>query len=169
MEVMEALITRRSVRNFIDRPVSDETIELMLKAAMHAPSARNRQPWQFYVITDREILRKIPDVHPFAAMTPKASLAVVVCADESILPDPKRWGIDCAAATQNLLLSAHSLGLGAVWCGVYPDPDRQRELKNLLKLPDTIHPFSLVPIGYPAEPLLVVDRFLPERIHINEW
>ena len=169
MEVMEALLTRRSVRNFIYRPVQDEIIELMLKAAMYAPSARNRQPWQFYVITAREVLRKIPDVHPFAAMTPEASLAVVVCADETILPYPERWGIDCAAATQNLLLAAHGLGLGAVWCGVYPDPDRQRELKNLLKLPDTIHPFSLVPIGYPAEPLPVVDRFLPERIHINEW
>ncbi len=169
MEVMDALLTRRSVRNFNYHPVPDEIIELMLRAAMHAPSARNRQPWQFYVITDREILRKIPDVHPFAAMTPEASLAVVVCADETILPDPERWSLDCSAATLSLQLAAHGLGLGAVWCGVYPDPDRQRELKNLLKLPDTIHPFSLVPIGYPAEPLPVIDRFLPERIHINEW
>ena len=161
MEVMEALLTRRSVRNFNYHPVPAEIIELLLRAAMHAPSARNRQPWQFYVITDREILRKIPDVHPFAAMTPEASLAVVVCADETILPDPNRWALDCSAATLSLQLAAHGLGLG--------DPDRQRELKNLLKLPDTIHPFSLVPIGYPAEPLPVVDRFLPERIHINEW
>ena len=169
MEIIEALFTRRSVRNFDYRPVPQESIDLMLKAAMHAPSARNRQPWQYLVITEREILRKIPDVHPFAAMTPEASLAVVVCADETILPDPRRWGIDCAAATQNLLLAAHGLGLGAVWCGVYPDDNRQRELKNLLKLPDTIHPFSLVPIGYPAEPLPVVNRYLPERIHFNHW
>lgn len=169
MEIIDALLTRRSVRNFDYRPVPQESIDLMLKAAMHAPSARNRQPWQYLVITEREILRKIPDVHPFAAMTPEASLAVVVCADETILPDPKRWGIDCAAATQNLLLAAHGLGLGAVWCGVYPDDNRQRELKNLLKLPDTIHPFSLVPIGYPAEPLPVVNRYLPERIHFNHW
>ncbi|MDO9086839.1 MAG: nitroreductase family protein [Anaerolineaceae bacterium] len=163
------MLTRRSVRKFTFQVVPDETIEVLLRAAMHAPSARNRQPWHFYVITERDVLRKIPDVHPFAAMTQEASLAVVVCGDETILPDAKRWGIDCAAATQNLLLSAHALGLGAVWCGVYPDPERQREIKNLLKLPDRIHPFSLVPIGFPAEPLPIVDRFLPERIHTNAW
>jgi nitroreductase len=169
MEMIEALLTRRSVRSFNYQPIPQETIELLLKVAMHAPSARNRQPWQFYVITDREILRKIPDAHPFAAMAPEASLAVVVCADETILPYPERWSLDCSAATLSIQLAAHGLGLGAVWCGVYPDPDRQREMKNLLKLPDNIQPFSLVPIGYPTEPLPVVDRFLPERIHINQW
>lgn len=169
MDVIEALMTRRSVRNFVYKPVTKETIETILKAGMHAPSARNRQPWHFYVITDREVLRMIPHVHPFAAMAPEASLAIVVCADEEILPVAERWGIDCAAATQNIMLAAHGLGLGSVWCGVYPDVDRQRELKNLLKLPDTIHPFSLVPIGYPAEPLPEVDRFNPERIHTNQW
>ena len=169
MDTMQALLTRRSVRKFTFQVVQNETIEVLLRAAMHAPSARNRQPWHFYVTTERDVLRKIPDVHPFAAMTQEASLAVVVCGDETILSDAKRWGIDCAAATQNLLLSAHALGLGAVWCGVYPDPERQREIKNLLKLPDRIHPFSLVPIGFPAEPLPIVDRFLPERIHTNAW
>ncbi len=169
MEVIEALLTRRSVRNFDYRPVSLETIELILKTAMHAPSGMNRQPWQFYVITDRDMLRRVPEAHPYAAMTPDASCAVVVCADETILGDPKRWALDCSAATLSIQLAAHALGLGAVWCGVYPDEERIREMKNLLKLPDTIHPFSLVPIGYPAEPLPVVDRFLPERIHINSW
>lgn len=169
MDVIEALMTRRSVRNFVYKPVTKETIETILKAGMHAPSARNRQPWHFYVITDREVLRMIPHYHPFATMAPEASLAIVVCADEEILPAAERWGIDCAAATQNIMLAAHGLGLGSVWCGVYPDVDRQRELKNLLKLPDTIHPFSLVPIGYPAEPLPEVDRFNPERIHTNQW
>jgi len=169
MEVLEALMTRRSVRNFNYKPVEQETIETIIKAAMFAPSARNRQPWHFFVITDRTILRMIPHVHPFAAMTPEASLAIVVCSDEEILPSPERRGIDCANATLSIQLAAHGLGLGAVWCGVYPDEDRQRELKNLLKLPDTIHPFSLVPIGYPAEPLPEVDRFNPERIHTNQW
>ena len=111
----------------------------------------------------------IPHYHPFAAMAPEASLAIVVCADEDVLPAAERCSLDCAAATQNILLAVHGLGLGAVWCGVYPDVDRQHELKNLLKLPDTIHPFSLVPIGYPAEPLPEVDRFNPERIHTNQW
>ncbi len=169
MEVLEALMTRRSVRDFNYKPVDNETIEKIIKAAMHAPSARNRQPWHFFVITDRNILRMIPHVHPFAAMAPEASLAIVVCSDEEILPAPERRGIDCANATLSIQLAAHGLGLGAVWCGVYPDEDRQRELKNLLKLPDTIHPFSLVPIGYPAEPLPEVDRFNPERIHTNQW
>jgi len=169
MEVLEALMTRRSVRDFNYKPVEQVTIETIIKVAMHAPSARNRQPWHFFVITDRNILRMIPHVHPFAAMAPEASLAIVVCSDEEILPAPERRGIDCANATLSIQLAAHGLGLGAVWCGVYPDEDRQRELKNLLKLPDKIHPFSLVPIGYPAEPLPEVDRFNPERIHTNQW
>ena len=169
MELLEGLMTRRSVRNFNYRPIDEETIEKMLRAAMQAPSGMNRQPWQFFVITDREILLKIPKVHPHADMTSQASLAVVVCADETILANPKRWALDCSAATLSLQLAAHGLGLGAVWCGVYPDEDRQRELKNLLKLPEMIHPFSLVPIGYPAEPLPIVDRFIPERIHTNQW
>lgn len=169
MELLEGLMTRRSVRNFNYRPIDEETIEKMLRAAMQAPSARNRQPWQFYVITDRDVLRRIPEVHPFSAMTPNASLAVVVCGDDSIQMHAERWALDCSAATLSLQLAAHALGLGAVWCGVYPDEDRQRELKNLLKLPQKIHPFSLVPIGYPADPLPVVDRFNPERIHTNQW
>lgn len=169
MEVLEALMTRRSVRNFNYKPVDTETIETIIKTAMQAPSARNRQPWHFFVITDRDILKQIPHVHPFADMTSEASFAIVVCADEEILSVPERWGIDCAAATLSLLLAAHGLGLGSVWCGVYPDEDRQREMKKLLKLPDKIHPFSLVPIGYPAEPLPEVDRFNPERIHTNQW
>ena len=169
MELLEGLLTRRSVRDFIYQPVPQETIELMLKAAMHAPSARNRQPWQFFVVTDRNVLRRIPDIHPYAAMAPESSLAIVVCADETILPYPERWSLDCSAATLSIQLAAHGLGLGAVWCGLYPDADRQREIKNLLELPEEIHPFSLIPIGYPAEPLPVVDRFLPERIHMNHW
>ena len=169
MEILEGLMTRRSVRNFNYQPVDDKTIEKLLRAAMQAPSARNRQPWHFYVITDRETLRKIPDVHPFSAMTPEASLAIVVCGDDTIQMHAERWALDCSAATFSLQLAAHAFGLGAVWCGVYPDEVRMRELKNLLKLPEMIHPFSLVPIGYPAEPLLRVDRFNPERIHTNQW
>lgn len=169
MELLEGLLSRRSVRDFVYQPVPQETIELMLKAAMHAPSARNRQPWQFFVITDREVLRRIPDVHPYATMAAEASLAVVVCADETILPNPERWGLDCSNATFSIQLAAHGLGLGAVWCGLYPDAERQHGIKNLLNLPEDIQPFSLIPIGYPAESLPVVDRFLPERIHMNQW
>ena len=169
MELLEGLLTRRSVRDFVYRPVPQENIELMLKAAMHAPSARNRQPWQFYVITDREVLRRIPDVHPYATMATEASLAVVVCADETILSNPERWGLDCSNATFSIQLAAHGLGLGAVWCGLYPDAERQNGIKDLLNLPEDIQPFSLIPIGYPAEALPVVDRFLPERIHMNQW
>lgn len=169
MEIIEALMTRRSVREFVYQPVNAKTIEIILKAAMHAPSALNRQPWQFFVVTNLELLKKIPEIHPYSTMTLKASLAVVVCADESIVPNPKSWGIDCSNATIQILLAAHGLGLGAVWCGIYPNDDLQKGFQNLLKLPETIHPFSLVPIGYPAEPLPIIDRFLPERIHTNQW
>jgi nitroreductase len=169
MEAFEALMTRRSVRNFIYQPLPADYVEMMLRAAMHAPSARNRQPWQFVVISDREILKRIPAVHPGAEMAKEASLAFLVCGDETIQPDSRRWGLDCSAASLSILLAAHSIGLGSVWCGVYPDEERQAAMRQLVALPDHLHPFSLIPVGYPAEPLPVEDRFNPEKIHYNQF
>ncbi len=169
MDILDALITRRSIRKFTGKPVAQELVDQILTAAMYAPSGMNVQPWQFVVINDAAFLAAIPEVHPYADMAAQASLAILVCADENIQTSAPRWAINCANASMNILLAAHGLGLGAVWCGVYPDEVRQRGMKNLLKLADTIHPFSLIPIGYAAESPDPGERFKPERIHYNQW
>ena len=169
MELRDAIFTRRSVRKYNDKPVSEKTVELLLKAAMQAPSARNTQPWCFVVINQRDLLTQIPDVHPYAKMIASAALGILVCADTEVQPNVKRWCQDLGAATQNLLLAAHAEGLGAVWLGVYGAPDRVAGIKKLIKLPEHLEPYSLISIGYSDDIPTPVDRFKPERIFYNQF
>ncbi len=169
MDTLEAIHTRRSIREYQDKPVPEELVTEILKAAMAAPSARNQQSWEFIVITDAEVRGKIPTVSPFAQMIVNAPLGILVCGNLKIETAPGYWVVDCSAATQNLLLAAHSLGLGAVWTGVYPREERMDGLTELLNLPEHIMPHSLVVIGYPAQQPEHPDRFKPERIHHNRW
>ncbi len=169
MDLMEGILTRRSIRKFTDQVVEPGQVEQILRAAMYAPSGMNMQSWQFVVITERELLEGIPAIHPNAGMAPQAALAIVVCGDETIQPSEPRWAINCSTASLNIMLAAYALGLGSVWCGLYPDKTRQQGMKNLLKLPDHIHPFSLLPIGYPAESPDPGERFKMERVHYNLW
>lgn len=169
MDTLEAIHTRRSIRKYQDKIISEEILTQLLKAAMAAPSARNQQPWEFVVITDVEIKEKIPAACPFAQMIVNAPLAILVCGNLKVETAQGYWVIDCAAATQNLLLGAHALGLGAVWTGVYPREERMDGLTELLALPEYILPHSLVVIGYPAQQPPQQDRFKPERIHYNGW
>jgi nitroreductase len=169
METYKAIITRRSIRTFIDKPIDDLLLEKILKAGMYAPSARNLQPWHFILCTRREILDKIPEAHPHAKMCYEAQAAVVVCGDLSIEPSVEYNAINCSAATQNILLAAHELGLGSVWLGVYPRPDRVEGITRLFKLPHDIVPVSIVALGYPGEEKEIPDRFNKDRIHLNKW
>jgi nitroreductase len=169
MDTLKAIHTRRSIREYKDKPIPEEMVIELLKAAMASPSARNQQPWEFVVITDPELRRKIPAVCPFAQMIVDAPLAVLVCGDLKIETAPGYWVIDCAAATQNMLLAAHAHGLGAVWTGVYPREERMDGLTELLNLPEYILPHSLVVIGYPDQQPPQQDRFKLERIHKNGW
>lgn len=169
MDVFEAIHTRRSIRVYTEKEVTDQQIEIMLKAAMAAPSARNYQPWHYLVIKDKEILRQIPEFHPYAKMVNDASVAIIVCGDHSIEKMTEYNNQNCSAATQNILLAAHGLGLGAVWLGVYPREQRVQGIKELCNLPDHILPISLISIGYPAEKKEKVDRYKPERVHYNSW
>ncbi|MCX6644967.1 MAG: nitroreductase family protein [bacterium] len=169
MDIIEALMTRRSIRKYTDKPVDDEQIETILKAAMYAPSASNRQPWQFIVIKDRALLDKVSEWHPYAKMIHEASVAILVCCDLSI-QDARELAIqDCSAATENLLLAAHGLGLGAVWLGVTPRPDRMNGAIKQFGLPEHILPLALIPIGYPAESKPDPERYNPERVHNDRW
>lgn len=169
MEVMEAIKTRRSIRKFIDKLVSKEDIEDLIRAAMQAPSAGNKQPWQFVVITDRKKLDKIPDFHPYSKMLKESPLAILICARVETSEYCDYWVQDCSAATQNLLLAAHAKGLGAVWLGIYPIAERIDGIKQLLNLPPDIVPLSLNAIGYPAEKKDPINRFDKARIHYEEW
>lgn len=169
MDALEAIRTRRSVRKFTPQPVSEDLLEALLRAAMSAPSAGNQQPWHFIVVDDRATLDRIPTFSPYAAMCRQAPLGILVCGDTTLEKHPGYWIQDCSAATQNLLLAAHALGLGAVWTGIHPREERIRGFRELFALPDTIMPLAFVVIGYPAEHPVPQDRFRPERIHRNRW
>ena len=169
MDTLDAIRTRRSIRTYLDRPVPEELIQKLLVAAMQAPSARNQQPWQFVVIDDRAILARIPKVMPNAGMAGSAPLAILVCGDLGLEQSEGYWVVDCAAAVENMLLAAHALGLGAVWCGVYPREPRMEGLRQLVGLPQNVVAHSLVVIGYPAEQVQPEDRYRSERVRRNHW
>ena len=169
MDALENIRTRRSIRKYLDKPVPEDILQQVLAAAMYAPSACNQQPWQFLVVDDRRLLREVPRVHPYATMAAEAPLAILVCGDSSLEQVPGYWVIDCSAAVQNLLLAAHALGLGAVWCGVYPREARMEGLRQLVGLPKNVIAHSLVVLGYAAEQIAAEDRYRPERVHHNRW
>jgi nitroreductase len=168
MDAIENILTRRSVRHFSPNPVPDEEVQLLLKAAMHAPSAGNSQPWHFVVVTERKMLDEVPKFHTSAEFIMEAHLAILVCADENVAR-PGRWLLDCSAAAENILLAAHARGLGACWIGIQPDPVRIEGAAHLFNLPAQVHPLCLIAVGYPVETPPNVERFLPERIHYNHW
>jgi nitroreductase len=169
MDVLEAIFNRRSIRHYTDRPVSDDVIETLLKAAMYAPSAVNKQPWHYIVFRDREIMEKIILFHPNASMLRQADAAILVCWDEQLQYDAGYGPVDCSAATQNILLAAYGLGLGSVWVGLYPRIQRMESIHTLFGLPLNIKPFSIVSLGYPAEEKKMPLRFNRDRIHIGKW
>ncbi|MEA4858607.1 MAG: nitroreductase family protein [Solidesulfovibrio sp.] len=171
MDLLEAIHTRRSIRAFTNEPVSEADLDVVLRAAMTAPSAGNAQPWHFVVVTDRAILDAIPAIHAHAAMVRQAPMAIAVAAElaQEKYPGFGYWTLDCSAAVQNLLLAARGLGLGTVWCGIYPRPERMEGLGRLLSLPEGVKAHALVVIGHPAQEFKRVDRFKPERIHRDTW
>ena len=169
--VLENIHNRKSVRQYTAEPVSEDHIQTMLKAAMAAPSAVNYQPWRFVVVTEREQLDAMAEVLPFARMLKQAPLAIIVCGETLWFEGKENifWQQDCSAATQNLLLAAEALGLGAVWTGVSPDPQRSAELSAFLGLPETVQPLCAIPIGHPAGDDKPKDKWKPENIHYGKW
>ncbi|WP_291573273.1 nitroreductase family protein [Clostridium sp. UBA4548] len=166
---MDSILKRRSIRKYKDLKVSDEIVEDLLKAAMAAPSAGNEQPWEFVVLRDKEIMKNITEVHPYSKMLLNSDVAIVVCGDEKKEVFKGYWVQDCSAATENILLAAQDMGLGAVWLGVYPIVDRVKKIQEILGLPTSVVPLSIVPIGYPDEEKTPEDRFDRTRIHYNGW
>ena len=169
--VLENIHSRKSVREFTSEPVSDADIQTMLKAAMAAPTAINFQPWRFVVVNERKALDSLADQLPYAKMLKQAPLAIVVCGETLWMGGEENpfWPLDCSAATQNLLLTAEALGLGAVWTAAYPDADRCKAISDALGLPSTVKPLCVVPIGHPAGENQPRDKWKPEKIHDGKW
>jgi nitroreductase len=168
---IENLFARRSIRSYTSEAVSDEQLQMLLKAAMAAPSAGNRKPWHFIVVKDEQVKRALNEVHPYAEYLLEAPFGIVICGDPSLsFPDrPDYWIQDVSAATENLWLAATGLGLGAVWCGVYPVNDRVEGFRRILSVPEHVVPFALVCVGHPAEEKPPRTQYDPERVHADRW
>ncbi|PNX45775.1 MAG: nitroreductase family protein [Thermoplasmata archaeon M11B2D] len=169
MDAYEAILTRRSIRKYKKQEISEDLLQKLLRVACNAPSAGNQQPWHFVILDDRKILNVIQTFHPSAKMLKDADKAILVCGDLHLEKFKGYWMIDCAAATENILLAAHCLGLGACWLGLYPREGRVAGMRKLLKLPTNIIPFAIVSLGYPAEVKQKEERYNTSRIHRNQW
>lgn len=169
--VIENIMTRTSIREFTNQPIAKDTLDLVVKAGMAAPSAVNAQPWAFVVVSEREVLDSLNTVSTHYNLK-TATAAIVVCGDlnKAMEGDGQAyWVQDCSAATENILLAAHAYGLGAVWCGVYPIADRVDGVKKALDLPENIIPLNVITMGYPAENPQPKDKFKTENIHYQKW
>lgn len=168
--VLDNIATRTSVRDYEARPVEKEKIEKMLRAAMAAPTAMNKQPWHFVVVDQRNVLDALAGANPYAKMLKKAPLAIVVCGntDKMIEGDGRDfWIQDASAATENLLLAAHAMGLGAVWTGAYPSEERCISISKVLSLSDNLVPLNMIVVGYPAEQPQPKQKFKEENVSYN--
>ena len=167
---IETIMTRTSIRSFTDRAVSADTIEMLLRAGMAAPTAVNKQPWHFVVVNDRALMDSLGGNGRQSQMWKESPLAIVVCGDmDKALEGPAQafWVQDCSAATENILLAAHALGLGAVWTGCYPMEERMAYVSQVLNLPETIVPLCVIVMGYPNEQPDPKDKWKPENVTYN--
>ena len=144
---LETIFSRTSIRTYQDRTVEPQKIELLLRAAMSAPSGKDQRPWEFVVVNERPILDSLAAALPYAKMLAQAPCAVIVCGSPA---RSSYWYLDCSAAAENILLAAHSLGLGGVWTAAYPYAERMEAVRSNLALPEGILPLCVIPIGYPA-------------------
>ena len=171
-QAIKNIMTRVSVREFTGEKISEAQIDTLLRAAMAAPSAINKQPWAFVVVTDEAIIAKLGEALPYSRCSNHPAVAIIPCGDlTKAIPGEMGafWINDVSAATENLLLAAHAMGLGAVWTGLHPDMNRARLVQDMLGLPEHIIPLCVVPVGVPAEQPAVKDKYLQENIHYNGW
>lgn len=167
--VIGNIMTRTSVRQYTDRPISADTLETLLKAGMAAPTAVNKQPWAFVVTTGRDALDSLATLQP---RLKTAAAAITVCGDMTRAIEGEGrdfWVQDCSAATENILLAAHALGLGAVWTGVYPIAERVDNVSRALALPDSVVPMCIIAVGYPVASQEPKDKWDPSKVHYQRW
>ena len=166
---IENIMTRASVRTYTAELVDSADVITLLKAGMAAPTAMNRQPWVFVVITDAARRAAMAAELPYCKMAATAPLLIAVCGDKAkfIEDAPEYWVQDCSAATENILLAAHAIGLGAVWTGVYPVQDRVEMVTKALGLPEGIIPLNIICIGHPDSDNPAKDKWDPAKVHYN--
>lgn len=169
MDALEAIMGRRSIRQYTGEPVSDEDVETLLRAAMAAPSAHNGQPWRFVVVRDRAQLERLAVCTPFARSLATADVGIVVCTEKKIGPYAGFWVIDCAAAIENLLVAAHALGLGALWMGVHPIAPFGAAVRGVIGAPRGIAVHSMVAVGRPAKDKPPAERYDEAFVHRERW
>jgi nitroreductase len=164
---LDIIFRRRSIRQYAPKPIPAPDIAALLEAGMAAPSASNLKPWHFVTITDRATLKALAEAHPFGKMLEKAGLAIAVCGDPEV--SERYWEQDGSAATENILLAAPALGLGAVWLGCHPRVERKAAIRKVLNIPESIEILSLISIGYPAEDKPARTQFDASRVHAEKW
>lgn len=164
------IIRRVSVRRYSDNPISSGQVSAILHAAMSAPSGVNKQPWEFIVVDDSELLGRLAEALPYAKMAAHAPVAIVVCGNKDRFldgVDDVLWEQDLSAASENILLAAHAIGLGGVWTCIYPHEERMAPVRSILNLLGNIVPFNLIPIGHPLADHAPMDKWLSDRVHQN--
>jgi nitroreductase len=169
VDCLDALMTRRSIRQYLPKPLTDHEIDVLLRAAMAAPSAGNQQPWRFVLVTEFARLAELSQATPYSKMIAAAPLAIAVCGDTAAQKHPGYWVQDCSAAVQNMLVAAQAIGLGGVWIGVHPVAEREDAVRRICGIPDEIVPLALVAVGYPAEVKPPADRYEPSYVHHESW
>jgi nitroreductase len=165
-ETINLIKQRRSIRQYTNEDVDEEQVRTLLEAGMAAPSGRARDPWHFIVVRNAETRARLAQTHTFSDMCTRAPVVIVVCGDESL---SEHWIADCAAATENILLAATGLGLGAVWVGIYPRPERESHVRQVLSIPAPIRILCMIPVGHPAEQKPPRTRYNPERVHFEQF
>ena len=166
------ILNRVSVRRYADKPVTSEQVSAILHAAMSAPSGVNKQPWEFVVVDDQKLLARLAEALPYAKMTAHAPVAIVVCGNKGRFldgVDDSLWEQDLSAASENILLSAHAIGLGGVWTCIYPHEERIAPVRTILNIPDSLVPFNLIPVGYPENGHAPMDKWHPDHVHQNRF
>ncbi len=165
--MIDPILKRRSIRQYTDEPVTEEEVTKLLEAAMAAPSASNKKPWHFIVVTEEDTKAKLSEYGSHWQMLADAPVGFVVCGDTGI--SDRYWVQDGSAATENLLLAASMMGLGAVWLGCWPNPDRVEPVKKLLGIPEGVEPLAVIAVGRPGEVKEPRTQYDEERVHRNGW
>ena len=168
-DVLTVIHRRKSVRKYLDKPVERDQLITLLKAGMAAPTAADRRPWAFVVVTDKALLDSLATVSPSSKMLANAAAAIVVCGDTRRALNSNVWTQDCSAATQNILLAAEGIGLGAVWCGIYPEYFKYNHIRRIFDIPMEVIPLSLISIGWPTGEEKPKEKYDPSNIHWNAW
>jgi nitroreductase len=166
---MDATATRLHVRRYTNQTIGKDCIRTLLQAAMSAHSEGDERPWQFVVVQDLATRKRIAEVHPAVHIVAQAPVVIVVGGDQTLQKHPGFWVQDCAAATENMLIQAQAMGLGAMWFGIYPVDGRVHYIRKILDLPLTVVPFSLTSVGYPAEHNGLKCEYDASRVHLDRW